>query len=38
MPVIPTTQEGEIRRIVVLDQPRQKVSKSLSQQTNLAWW
>jgi hypothetical protein len=31
MPVIPATQEAEIRRIMVQDQPRQIVHKTLSQ-------
>jgi hypothetical protein len=31
MPVIPATQEAEIRRIAVQSQPRQIVCKTLSQ-------
>jgi hypothetical protein len=31
MPVIPATQEAEIRRIVVESQPRQTVHETLSQ-------
>jgi hypothetical protein len=34
MPVIPATQEAEIRRIPVRAQPGQNVSKTLSQQIN----
>jgi hypothetical protein len=34
MPVIPATQEAEIRRIVVQSQPRQTVHKILSQKKN----
>jgi hypothetical protein len=37
MPAIPATQEVEIRRIVVLGQPRQKVSETPSQQTGQVW-
>jgi hypothetical protein len=36
-PVIPATQEFEIRRTVTQGQPRQKVSKSLSQPVSWAW-
>jgi hypothetical protein len=38
MPEIPATWEAQIRRITVQGQPRQKVSKTLSQQKNQAWW
>jgi hypothetical protein len=38
MPIIPATWEEEINRIVVLGKPGQKVSETLSQPTNWAWW
>jgi hypothetical protein len=34
MPVILATQEAEIRRIMVQNQPRQRVCKTLSQKTH----
>jgi hypothetical protein len=34
MPVTPATQETEIRRMIVQDRSRQKVSETPSQQTN----
>jgi hypothetical protein len=35
MPVIPATEEAEIGRIMVLEQPRQKVSKTSFQQAGM---
>jgi hypothetical protein len=38
IPVIPGTQEWEIGRITVPDQPGKKVIETPSQQINQAWW
>jgi hypothetical protein len=38
MPVIPAIQKAEIRKTVIQNHPRQKVSKTASQQINQAWW
>jgi hypothetical protein len=38
MPVIPSTLGVESARIIFWSQPRQKVSKTPSQQTSCAWW
>jgi hypothetical protein len=37
-PVIPATWEAEIGRIFIQGQPRQKVSKTPSQQVSWTWW
>jgi hypothetical protein len=37
MPIIPTAWEAEIRRIVVLRQPRKKVSEMSSPSTSQVW-
>jgi hypothetical protein len=38
MSVISATQEAEIGKLVFQGQPGQKVSKTVSQPTNQAWW
>jgi hypothetical protein len=37
-PVIPATQEVQIRKIIVQGQPRQKVNETPFQQISQAWW
>jgi hypothetical protein len=37
MPVIPATWEADTERIEIRDQPRQKVSETLSQTTSQLW-
>jgi hypothetical protein len=38
MPIIPATKEAEIRKIMALGQPEEKVSKTPSQQISWLWW
>jgi hypothetical protein len=37
MPAIPAAWEAEISRIMIQDQPEQKISETPSQQTSWAW-
>jgi hypothetical protein len=37
-PIIPTTQEVEIGKVMVQGKPRQKASKTPVQQTSWVWW